>query len=116
MNDLEKDPRMYYGTLVARISSLTGCSDVDIRKVLSALPEAVMECSEGEQVRTPLGTFKIVRRRFKRVRSPTGEWTSAPERVQARIRPGRRLQRGASNERPRTSPPEDDSDPDLEDP
>lgn len=105
---------MLYGELVSRISARTGIGDAEVRKVLAALPEVVMECQEGEQVRTPLGAFKIVRRRLKRVRSPGGTWACAPERVQARIRPGKRLQREASNELPTTSRPEEDLDPDLD--
>jgi nucleoid DNA-binding protein len=85
--------RMLYGTLVARLSALTGLSEEDIRKVLSSLPNVVMECGEGEQVQTPLGAFKIVRRRRKRIRGLNGDWVFAPERLQARIRPGKKLQR-----------------------
>lgn len=90
---------MRYETLVAKIASLTGVSDADVRKVLGALPDVVMTCEEGEQVRTPLGAFRIVRRRLKRVRSPGGDWAHAPERLQARIRPGKRLQREVSEPR-----------------
>jgi nucleoid DNA-binding protein len=115
MTSAVKDRRMYYGTLVARIASLTGLSDADVRKVLSALPDVVMECQEGEQVRTPLGAFKVVRRKLKRVRSPGGTWAHAPERLQARIRPGKKLQREDASGCPtRTILAEEDLDPDLD--
>lgn len=105
---------MLYGTLVARLSALTGLSEEDVRKVLSLLPNVVMECAEGEQVKTPLGAFKIVRRRRKRVRAPSGEWVHAPERLQARMRPGKKLQRDVNDDA--SGPQDPDPDPDLEDP
>lgn len=104
---------MLYATLIAKISALTGVAEDDIRKVLVAFPEVVMDCGEGEQVKTPFGAFKIVRRKMKKVRSPSGSWSYAPERLQARIRPGVKLQRDLEVSAPRH--PLSDL-PDLEDP
>lgn len=70
-----------------------GISKKDVRKVLRAFPNVIMECDEGEQVRTYLGTFRITRRKRKRVKDPQGRWTYSEPRVVARIRPGKRLQR-----------------------
>lgn len=70
-----------------------GVSDEDVRKVLFKFPDVIMECEEGEQVRTYLGVFRIVRRKEKRVKDPQGRWTVSKERLHARIRPGKRLQR-----------------------
>lgn len=93
-NEVEVERRFEFGdTGVAWEVYDRGVEDQDIRKVLHVLPDVVMECEEGEQVRTPLGVFKVVRRKSKRVRCPSGVWTQAPERIQARIRPGKRLQR-----------------------
>lgn len=83
---------MLYTTLIAKIAAKTGLQEEDVRKVLTAFPEVVMECEEGEQVKTPLGAFKIIRRKRKKVRAPSGEWSFAPERLQARMRPGINLQ------------------------
>jgi nucleoid DNA-binding protein len=102
---------MRYGTLVAKIASLTAVSDADVRRVLSALPTVVMECNEGECLRTPMGVFKVTRRPRKRVRSPFGDWMYVPERVQAKLRSGKTLQRELSSE-----PQGDLEDPELEDP
>lgn len=108
---------MLYGGLVARISEITGVSAEDVRAVLYALPSVVMECEENEQVKTYLGIFRIVRRPRKRVRLPTGEWTHAPERLHARLRPGKRLQRKLEEDpsesltTPSSSPDESDEDP-----
>jgi len=70
-----------------------GVSDKDVRKVLRMFPEVLMECEEGEQIRTYLGTFRMTRRQRKRVKDPQGRWTYSEERIFARIRPGKRLQR-----------------------
>ena len=91
-----------------------GISEEDVRKVLRAFPDVLMECEEGDQVRTYLGVIKIVRRKRKRVKDRQGRWTFSPERLQARLRPGKRLQRsleGDSSESstsPRTAPSEDE--------
>lgn len=106
---------MLYGTLVTQISALTGVSEEDVRRVLSSLPDVVMTCAEGEQVQTPLGAFRIVRRKLKRVRAPSGQWAHAPERLQARLRPGKRLQKGAADDES-SEPPNPLQDPSEEAP
>lgn len=92
-----------------------GVSEEDVRKVLLHFPDVLMELEEGEQVKTYLGVVKIVRRKRKRVKDPQGRWTHSPERLQARLRPGKRLQRLLEEDpsgRPTDSPsPQDDEDP-----
>jgi nucleoid DNA-binding protein len=83
---------MVYSALVSRIAQETGIDEEDIRKVLGVFPEIVMEGEEGEQTRTPLGVFTVVRRKQKAVRTPDGVWSSAPERIQAKLKPGKKLQ------------------------
>lgn len=92
---------------------LAGVSEEDVREVLSAFPDVIMECEEGEQVRTYLGTFRLTRRKRKRVKDPQGRWTFSEEKIVARIRPGKRLQREIEK-RPSESrsPPELDLDED----
>lgn len=75
-----------------------GVSPEGVLKVLRMLPQVIMECDEGEQVRTDLGTFRLTRRKRKRVRDPQGRWTYSEERIVARIRPGKRLQREIEKE------------------
>jgi len=70
-----------------------GVSEQDIRKVLFAFPNVIMEGQEGDQIRTYLGTFRITRRKRKRVKDPQGRWTYSEPRIVARIRPGKRLQK-----------------------
>jgi nucleoid DNA-binding protein len=75
-----------------------GVTEEEIRKVLQTLPDLIMTCDEGEKVKTPLGVFRMVRRKQKRVKDPQGRWTHSPERLQASIRPGKRLQRVVGSE------------------
>ena len=69
--------------LVARIAEETGVAEEDVRRVLAIFPDVLMEAEEGEQTRTPLGVFSIIRRKQKAVRTPDGIWSAAPERIQA---------------------------------
>lgn len=75
-----------------------GVSEDDVRNVLLKFPDVIMECEEGEQVKTYLGVFRIVRRKRKRVKDPQGRWTFSKERLYARIRPGKKLQRDLEDE------------------
>jgi len=90
-----------------------GVSEEDVRKVLLAFPDVIMECEEGEQVRTYLGTFRMTRRKRKRVKDPKGNWTYSEEKLVARVRPGKRLQREITKpSEPSTLPASDpDEDP-----
>jgi hypothetical protein len=75
-----------------------GVTEESVRKVLLSFPDVLMELEEGEQVKTYLGVIKMVRRKRKRVKDPQGRWTHSPERIQARLRPGKRLQRFVQEE------------------
>lgn len=86
-------PFMFSGTEVPWELFDRGVTEEDVRKVLLHFPDVLMECEEGEQVKTYLGVIKMVRRKRKRVKDPQGRWTYSPERLQARLRPGKRLQR-----------------------
>ena len=106
---------MLYRKLVERISVVTGISEDDVRQVLQALPDVIMECVEGEHVKTHLGVFRIVRRKQKRVKDPQGRWTHSPERLEARVRPGKRLQRVVDPDasEPSQDPEDSEADEDL---
>ena len=99
---------MVYKALVSRISEVTGIDEEDVRKVLGILPDIIMEGEEGEQTRTPLGVFTIIRRKEKAVRTPDGVWGSAPERIHAKLKPGKKLQRDVSGPSSSSEPDETD--------
>jgi len=104
---------MLYAKLVVRIAEVTGVPEEEVRRVLSAFPDVIMEGEEGEQTKTPLGTFRLVRRKRKRVKDPQGRWTCSKERLDARIRPGKRLQRGPDEEPKKSEPFEDPDEPNV---
>jgi len=85
-------------------------SEEDVRRVLLAFPDIIMECEEGEQVKTYLGTFRMTRRKRKRVKDPQGRWAFSEEKLVARIRPGKRLQKPVA-EPANEAFPENNSDP-----
>ena len=108
---------MLYRKLVERITAVTRVSEDSVRRVLQALPDVIMECVEDEHVKTPLGVFRVVRRKRKRVKDPQGRWTFSPERLEARVRPGKRMQKVTDPDASEPSPAEDedpDPDPDLD--
>lgn len=79
---------MHYKTFVRKVAKTAGTNQANVRKVLAALPPVLMSCEENERIFTPLGAFKLVRRRRKRVLSPSGHWSFAPERLQVQLKPG----------------------------
>jgi len=85
---------MTYDKLVARVADATGQSPETVRDILYAVPDALVTLVEGEQVRTPLGVFRLMRRHARPVIPPGGV---VPMRVDAelvcKLRPGLRLRK-----------------------
>ena len=77
--------------LIEGLSERTGLSEHHVRLVLEELPSVLIESSEGDQTRTPLGVFKAVVRQEKRVRLPDGTWVVAKPQKQIKLKPGLRL-------------------------
>ncbi len=84
---------MRYKELVASIAKTTNVEEDEVRRVLDALPEILMESSTGEQTRTPLGVFSAKERPEKDVQLPNGSWTKATRQLQIRLKPGSRLRK-----------------------
>lgn len=84
---------MSYDELVTRIAVLSGVSEELVRNVLLAFPKALMEAGEGSKIRTPLGVFSVILRKEKKVRTPDGIWSAAPNMLMARLKPGKKLQK-----------------------
>lgn len=101
---------MRYAKLLERVAELAGVDAEVVRRVLHVLPDAIMELDEGDNVRTQLGVFRLLRERPRRTKDPQGRWTWSRERLVARIRPGERLRRTVS-ESSQSSEAEPDGDP-----
>ena len=85
---------MTYPDLVTRMSELSEQSPEVVRRILDALPGALVALPPGGRVRTPLGFFEAIRRTERLVKPPNG---GPPARVAAQIivklRPGPHLRR-----------------------
>tara|TARA_B100000212_G_scaffold254815_1_gene195313 strand:+ start:607 stop:867 length:261 start_codon:yes stop_codon:yes gene_type:complete len=84
---------MKYDDLCKLIVQRSDCSFEQVKAVLSALPEALAELDENEQVRTPLGTFAAWPKEAKTIFLPTGEKVNRKSEVVVRLRPGKALKR-----------------------
>lgn len=70
---------MRYDRLVEKVSEMSGVPRSHIKRVLRALPEALLDLQPEKTVRTPLGVFRGVYRPRRKSRLPTGEevWVEA---------------------------------------
>jgi nucleoid DNA-binding protein len=87
---------MLYKHLVADIAAQTGLKPVVVKAVLSAAPDALMKLEEGEHVRTPLGSFRMTRRRPRTIKLPDGPVADIHEQQVVRLKPGVRVRRPAA--------------------
>ena len=84
---------MRYKDLVTSIAKTADVEEEEVRRVLDALPEILMQSPTGEQTRTPLGVFSAKERPEKKVQLPNGNWTKASRQLQIRLKPGSRLRK-----------------------
>lgn len=84
---------MTYDDFISKVSEASGATESTVRKVLSAMPEVLMAFPDGDKTRTPLGVFTLTERKEKAVRTPDGKWSSAPAKVIAKLKSGKKLQR-----------------------
>jgi nucleoid DNA-binding protein len=68
----EEHRSMTYKMLVNTVAVQSGHPTELVRDVLLALPNVLLGLKEGEQVRTPLGVFRMVLRNAREVVSPRG--------------------------------------------
>ena len=83
---------MRYQDFLEMISEESQVPVEDIKRVFDATPDVLLQLRESEWVRTPLGIFKMKRRKQKRIKLPlTGEWTYAPEQLRIKLQPNKLL-------------------------
>ncbi len=61
---------MKYNQLIERVSQLSTVHPIIVRKVLYSLADALVSLTLGEQVRTPLGAFRMTQRKSRTVTVP----------------------------------------------
>ena len=83
---------MTYDDLVALLARQTGLHSAVVKRVLVRLPEALLELPIGDTVRTPLGVFRMSRRKPRPILLPDGETTAeVAEQVVVKLKPGSKM-------------------------
>lgn len=83
---------MRYSDLVLDLMETTGHDEDTVKDILLALPGALLQLPENELVRTPLGVFRLIRRKGREVRIPTTmEPAFVKEEMVVKLKPGSRL-------------------------
>lgn len=87
---------MRYEKLIEEVAKLSGQSEEAVRTVLFSFSDALVRLDEKDMVRTPLGAFRLHRRKSREVVLPDGDETaSIGEELVVKLRPGTRLRREA---------------------
>lgn len=85
---------MTYDDLILRTTRISGCPEALVRLVFDAIPDGLTDLEPGDQVRTPLGVFRMVQVTKKRTRLfGKNEWSDGHERIFVRLRPGIKMYR-----------------------
>lgn len=83
-----------YDRFTQAIAKETGVAPDIVKNVFQAAPAALLELQEDEWVKTPLGVFRMTRRKPRRVVLPgTDEDARVEEKLVVKLKPGKRLQR-----------------------
>jgi len=83
---------MNYAKLVADVAVRARLTDEVVREVLFFLPDALLQLDVGDNVRTPLGVFRMAEGKERQITLPDGvTQATVPAKVQVKLRPGTRL-------------------------
>jgi nucleoid DNA-binding protein len=87
---------MTYDEMVAKIADTTGLKKDAVKSVLFAVPDILIGLAEDEMVRTPLGTFRMVKRAAKTVKPPKGKKVmTVPASMTVKLKAAARLKKSA---------------------
>jgi nucleoid DNA-binding protein len=87
-------PYWPYSELIAAIKKRSGVYKKDVRAVLDALPDALLEMPLGSWVKTPLGVFRPRYSKKRKLVLPDNEtMTDVKEKIVIRLKSGWRLKR-----------------------
>ncbi len=83
---------MTYDELVTRLAHQTGLHSDVVKKVLYRFPDVLRELPVGEDVRTPLGVFRMNERRERPITLPDGTTKAVvAKRAAVKLKAGARL-------------------------
>lgn len=94
---------MTYDALVADISTRTGLPVSTVKKVLMEVPDALLVMDEGDHVRTPLGVFRMTRRKKRNIKLPDGPLAEVGSMLVVRLKSGSRI-KATRSQQPARSP------------
>ena len=84
---------MTYDAMVAKVAKKLGTNSYTVKAVLAAVPEILVALRHREQIRTPLGVFRMTRRIPRSVIMPNGREVKIPAEMVVKLKPGGRLRR-----------------------
>ena len=84
---------MTYKELVTDIAARSGLHTAVINKTLHYLPEALLQMGIGDDVRTPLGVFRMTHTPERPITLPDQKSTAiVPKKTWVKLKPGNQLQ------------------------
>lgn len=87
---------MRYKKLIEEVARLSSQPEEAVRAVLFSFSDALVQLDEKDMVRTPLGAFRLHRRKSREVVLPDGDGeASIGEELVVKLRPGTRLRKEA---------------------
>lgn len=86
---------MRYDDFVGRLADLSNQSEEAVREVLFYMPEVLTQLKEGENLRTPLGSFRVKQREARAAIVPPRGTVAFPVvgEMAVKLRSGTRLRR-----------------------
>lgn len=82
---------MRYAEFVKHLVAMSGHPEEVVREVLMNVPDALMLLGGEDTLHTPLGTFRVVTRKSRMVKLPSGEEFPAVSETAIKLKPGARL-------------------------
>jgi nucleoid DNA-binding protein len=84
---------MNYEQLIVDVAKRAGLHTEVVRKVLFHLPDTLLQMEEGDDVRTPLGVFRMTSSKARTITLPDQQSTAVvPAKTVVKLRSGSRLQ------------------------
>jgi nucleoid DNA-binding protein len=89
---------MLYADFIESMHYRTRISKKDIQLILEAIPGVLLELQKGDNVRLPMGTFRIVHTKERRCVYPEGRGEGVfPEQLVIKMTPSKQLKITADN-------------------
>jgi nucleoid DNA-binding protein len=85
---------MTYEDLIVRVADQSGLNSEVVRRALFHLPDVLLQLGVGDDVRTPLGVFRMTQSQSRNVMLPDGKTEAlVPAKTVVKLKPGSRLRK-----------------------